>query len=235
MRHLLAPLAALLLAACAAITPASPQPAAALLLGEQHDAAEHPRLHAQVIGELADRQQLAAVVIEMAPRGHGTGGLPADAGEGAVREALAWNEAGWPWAAYGPAVMAAVRAGVPVLGANLDAAEMREAMADAKLDHLLPPAALQEQRAAIRSGHCSLLPENRLPAMVRVQVARDRAMAAAVTRSLVRGKTVVLLAGAGHVDPRLGVPRHLAPTLKVEAIVLPPVATGKDDCAQLRP
>ena len=41
---------------------------------------------------------------------------------------LAWDDAGWPWAAYGPAVMAAVRAGVPVLGANRPRSRMREDM-----------------------------------------------------------------------------------------------------------
>ena len=41
------------------------------------------------------------------------------------------------------------------------------------------------------------------------QIARDRAMAQTLQQAARPGKTVVLLAGSGHVDPRLGVPRHL--------------------------
>jgi uncharacterized iron-regulated protein len=170
----------------------------------------------------------------MAQSPRSTAGLPVAAGEAQVREALGWSQEGWSWAAYGPAVMAAVRAGVPVVGANLDAAQMRAAMADARLDALLPQEALRGQQQAIRAGHCDTLPEQQIGPMARVQIARDRAMAEAVARAAVPGKTVVLLAGAGHVDPKLGVPVHLGSRLRTEAVVLPGVATGKDYCGELR-
>lgn len=234
MHRLLAVLAACLLAACAAPAPGVREPVPALLLGEQHDAAEHHVLQRQVVEELADRQLLAAVVLEMAQRGRATAGLPPSASDAQVREALGWSEEAWPWASYGPAVMAAVRAGVPVMGTNLDMPQMREAMGDARLDALLPPQALRGQQQAIRAGHCDMIPEGHIGAMARVQIARDRAMADAVARAAVPGKTVVLLAGAGHVDPALGVPLHLGTRLRSEAVVLPPIATGKDYCADLR-
>ncbi|MCW5652104.1 MAG: ChaN family lipoprotein [Ramlibacter sp.] len=209
-------------------------PVDAVLLGEQHDATSHQRMHRRVIEALARRGVLAAVVVEMAEQGHTTAGLPRDAGEAAVRTALQWDDRAWPWAAYGPAVMAAVRAGVPVLGGNLPRSRMREAMADTTLDRQLPGPALKAQQQAIRLGHCGALPESQIGPMTRVQVGRDQAMARTVAGALQPGQTVLLLAGAGHVAPDLGVPRHLPAALRVAPVVLPPVATGKDYCRDFR-
>jgi uncharacterized iron-regulated protein len=226
--------AAVVLAGCAALDPAdSPLVVPALLLGEQHDAPEHQQLHRQVIEALADRQVLAAVVVEMAERGRTTATLGAGASEEQVKTALSWKS--WPWEAYGPVVMAAVRAGVPVLGANITRDEMRAAMRDDALEALIPPQSLRTQHEAIRQGHCGLLPEQQVAPMARIQIARDRAMAQAVSSATQRGKTVVLVAGARHVDAD-GVPRHLPRSLQSQAhaVVLPGVDTGKDYCEELR-
>ena len=56
-------------------------PADVLLLGEQHDAPDHQRLQREAVAWLASRSQLAALVMEMAERGHSTQGLPRDASE----------------------------------------------------------------------------------------------------------------------------------------------------------
>ena len=186
-RRLCAVALALSLVACTFI-PAVPQysdasraerlrqllPADIILLGEQHDAADHQQVHRIVVEALAARNSLAALALEMASQGHSTAGLAGNATEDAVRQALQWNNEGWPWSAYGPAVMAAVRAGVPVMGANLPAAQLRNAMADT------------------------------------------------LAKAVRTGKTVVLLAGGGHVDRSLGVPLHLAPGLKVKAVLIRP-------------
>lgn len=245
--HLLAAGAlALLVSACA--SPGGPQatdwPASVdvttpasdvLLLGELHDDPRHQRWHREAVAMLASRGRLAALALEMAERGGTTAGLPADAGEEAVRQALRWDDAAWPWAAYGPAVMAAVRAGVPVLGANLPRAQMRPAMADASLDQRLPAAELERQRQAVRDGHCGLLPAAQVAPMTRVQVARDAAMAEVLRHAARPGQTVVLLAGSGHVDPQVGVPRHLPPSLTVRPLAWPaPAGPAKDYCAQLQ-
>lgn len=229
-------LACLLLAGCAPITstlpPAQPD---VVLLGEQHDAASHPGLQRDWIERLARGGTLAALALEMAERGTTTAGLPASATDEQVRQALRWTaDNGWPWERYGPAVMAAVRAGVPVLGANLPRAEMRQAMADPALDGMLPPAALEAQQQAIRRGHCDLLPESQIRPMTRVQVARDRAMAQTLAERTAAGRTVLLIAGSGHVEPALGVPQHLRRELRVQALVLPPEETGQDYCAEFR-
>ncbi len=232
MPRLLRPLAALLallLSACA-LPPldaerqarlASLLPADALLLGEQHDAPEHQQLQRQVVQWLADRGQLAAVVLEMAEAGHGTAGLPPDARARQVRAALALDDARWPWRTYGPVIMAAVAAGAPVLGANLSLAQMREAMRQSALDDRLPAELLAVQRQRIRDSHCGLLPEPRIDPMTRVQIARDIAMADAVARAAQQaapGRVVLLITGNGHVHRALGVPRFLPADLKAKVL-----------------
>ncbi|HSW19577.1 MAG TPA: ChaN family lipoprotein [Ramlibacter sp.] len=205
-----------------------------LLLGEQHDAARHQRWHFEAVRTLAARGRLAALALEMAEEGRSTAGLPANADEAAVRAALGWNEKAWPWAPYAPPVMAAVRAGVPVLGANLPRARMRAAMADVTLDALLPPEALARQQGAVRNGHCGLLPESQIAPMTRIQLARDRAMAQTLAAAARPGASVVLLAGSGHVDEAVGVPRHLPGGLSAKALSWPAEPANKDYCADLR-
>ena len=247
-----------LLQACAAHSPnisdrvGSWLPADAILLGEQHDAAEHQRLQRGVVLELARRGQLAALVIEMAEQTRSTAGLARDAGEAEVRLMLRWDEAGWPWQAYGPVVMAAVQAGVPVLGANLERSAMRQAMSNELLDSHLPAEQLARQRENIRAGHCQLLPESQIAPMTRIQLARDAAMASTVAGAAQTGKTVLLVAGGGHVTRTLGVPTHLPATLgsvvvlaaagpanaaarsEVDAVWETPSVPSKDHCAALQ-
>ncbi len=225
-------LAAIVASGCITVPPGTAErinalPAAdVILLGEQHDAPEHQRIHHDVVQALAAQGRLAAVAIEMAEQGTSTADLRRTGDEELVRSTLRWNEAAWPWRAYGPAIMAAVRAGVPVAGANLPRSAMRAAMADTGLDGKLPAPALKAQKEAIRLGHCGLLPETQIGAMTRIQVARDIAMAQTVDAALVPGKTVVLIAGSAHVDRALGVPQHLQAGVKAHAVRLVAAAPG---------
>lgn len=206
----------------------------AVLLGEQHDAPAQPRVQQQWVETLTGRGALAALALEMADRGNSTAGLPRSASEAQVREALHWNAVAWPWTRYAPAVMAAVRGGVPVLGANLPQQQQRLAMQDRRFDGLLRGPALKAQQQAIRRGHCDLLPEQQVTPMTRVQIARDEAMARTIASAAAPGKTVLLIAGAGHVQPDLGVPQHLPPAITVRPVVLAPEETGKDYCEEFR-
>ena len=56
--------------------------------------------------------------------------------------------------------------------------------------------------------------------MTRIQIARDRAMAQTIGRVALAGRTVVLLAGHGHVVRSLGVPQHLPASLTVSSVQL---------------
>ena len=200
-------------------------PADVLLLGEQHDASAHQAAAQQVVAALAGRGQLAALALEMADSGHSTAGLPANASEDQTRSQLNWNNEAWPLAAYGPAVMAAVRAGVPVLGANLPRGDMRASMADTQLDQRLPAPALKAQQQLIRQGHCDLLPDSQINPMTRIQIARDRRMADTLAKAVQPGKVVVLISGSVHADKQLGVPQHLPARLQVKSVRL--LAGGK--------
>ena len=208
---------------------------ALLLLGEQHDEPSHHRLELEMVSALAGRGVLAALAIEMADSPASTAGLAPRAGEDEVRRALRWDAQGWRWADYGPAVMAAVAAGVPVVGANLERTRLRAAMDDASLDGQLPGPAIKAQQQAIREGHCGLLPESQIGPMTRMQIARDRGMAATLAALVVPGKTVLLLAGAGHVDPKVGVPQHLPKDLASKSVLLPmALAPKRDYCEDMR-
>lgn len=195
-------------------------PADVLLLGEQHDAAAHHQWERQVVEILAVQNRLSALLLEMVDQGHDTRGLPRNAKEAQVKQALQWNDAGWPWNDYAPAIMAAVEAGVPVLGANLPSERQRPAMRDLSLDMRLLQPALERQRAAIRDSHCGLLDEAQVAPMTRIQIARDLAMAQAVMKApRPPGRTVLLLAGAGHVLRPVGIPAHLPDELNTRVLV----------------
>ena len=244
---------AMALAGCAATRPVADVaarvqallPLDALLLGEQHDAPDHQRIHREVIETLAARGALGGVVLEMAMQGNSTASLvnngdqrvagrEAGASEAAVRATLKWDEQAWPWATYAPAIMAAVRAGVPVMGANMPRAKMGAAMQQPDLDQRLNGPALKAQQQLIRLGHCNLLPESQISPMTRIQIARDVGMANAIIEAHANtSKTVVLLAGSGHVDRTLGVPQHLPPGLKVKSVLL--VAGGESDAGSKAP
>ena len=195
-------------------------PTEVLLLGEQHDAAEHQQIEQQVIALLASRGTLTAVALEMADAGVSTAKLKPSSTEQQVKSALKWDDKGWPWAAYGPAVMTAVRAGVPVLGTNLPRSKMPASMADGQLDGRLPGPALKAQQQLIRLGHCNLLPESQITPMTRIQVAKDISMATTLAQAVLPGKVVVLLSGSGHADRNLGVPQHLAAGISHKSILL---------------
>jgi uncharacterized iron-regulated protein len=251
---------AAIVAGCAllpsATTPDAPSrvlrllPADVLMLGEQHDAPEHHVIERDTVQALATDGRLAALAIEMAEEGQSTTYLKPDATQAQVQTALSWNDKAWPWTDYGPAIMAAVSAGVPVVGANLPRERMKDAMADVSLDAQLGDAQRAQQQQAVRDGHCGLLPEAQIVPMTRIQIARDRAMAQAALKARVPGKTVLLITGAGHATKTLGVAQHLPTDVRVKSIRLvageadqapgydalwrTPALPPKDYCATLR-
>jgi uncharacterized iron-regulated protein len=216
-------------------------PTPLLLLGEVHDAPEHQQLQVQAIRALAEQGALKALVVEMAEQGQNTTGLPTNASPDQVRQQLGWDESpgtsGWPWAVYGPVMMEAVRAGVPVLGGNLPRNQLRAAMSDAKLDNALDAASLSAVQQLVRTGHCDLLPESQIAPMARIQIARDRSMAQTAESALQPGGTVLLIAGNEHVRKDLGIPRHLLSTTTPRVLqALPAPADGANSAtAQTAP
>lgn len=231
-----------------------------IALGEQHDQIAHHQWEAQTVKLLAAQQRLSALVIEMAPAGGSTAGLPKTATDEEAQQALLWQSGGagggWPWKDYGPMVMNAVRAGVPVLGGNLPRAQMKQNMGEARYDSHLPAAGWQLQLDAIKEGHCGLLPESQFEPMARIQLARDESMAkvtaAAVQQQSQPGQAVMLVAGRGHVRSDIGVPTWLpenlkqkvaiaqsdkaqsAINMKADKLLTLPGSPSEDQCAKLR-
>lgn len=180
-----------------------------LLLGEQHDAPEHQQWERDTIHALTQRQQLTAVVLEMAEHGTSTHNLPITASEENVRNALHWNDAGWPWKTYGPVVMTAVTHGVPVYGGNLPRTEMPSVMKQPDWDSHLSIDNWRQQQEAIRVGHCNLLPQTQIAPMARIQLAKDARLAQTAIALVQPEKTVVIIAGRGHVLRNIGIPTWL--------------------------
>jgi uncharacterized iron-regulated protein len=84
------------------------------------------------------------------------------------------------------------------------------------------------------------MPPAQIAPMARIQIARDRAMADTVSQAVQSAgagqpaRTVVLVAGHAHVDTELGVPQHLPPGVRAQAITWPKAPPARDYCADLR-
>ena len=221
-----------LLAACSVWSPAqtdaglvdSMAAADIVLIGEVHDNVAQHRLRLQWLRALADRGPIAIVSehfdsdaqsrLDDARRTLDAGlSLPERARR--VAEAAGFRFDGWDWSLIGPVVELALERNLPLRAANLSS---REAYSIARgqahpLAESVPDGwTVEIERAmsvSIRTGHCDLLPESMIPAMVRAQRARDAQMAAVVLAARAEGLKPVLLAGNGHVRRDLGVPVHL--------------------------
>jgi len=221
-----------------------------VVLGETHDNPDHHALQAWAVRSLVAAGGRPQVAFEMIDRDR-----QADLDEAAsdldrLGEALAWNERGWPdWGLYRPIAEAALAAGGTLSAANLPAdvtrqiarrAEPAELAARLGLDTPLPDATAAALADEIRSSHCNMMPESAIPAMVRVQRARDAEMAETVATLAQRPGPgpVVLIAGAGHARTDRGVPdrlRQIAPGLTVFSLGLLETETGKTDPAAENP
>ena len=189
-----------------------------LLLGEQHDAPAHHEVQAELVNAFIHQGRLRALLLEMVDSPHHTEGLKPSASETQVQDRLAWSMQSWPWADYSEAIMAAVRAGIPVRGANLRRAEMGSAMMDKSLDEAVSAVTLKALQEAVKTGHCNLLPESQLAPMARIQIAKDRRMAETIAAQAREGQTVVVLCGSAHAHKQHGIPAHLPRELAARAI-----------------
>ncbi|MGE8370551.1 MAG: ChaN family lipoprotein [Pseudomonas putida] len=182
-----------------------------VLVGEKHDNPDHHALQLWLLRALQGQRVQGSLLLEMLqpeqqPLVDKVQGqpLPAD-----LPKALAWQE-GWDWQLYGPIVREALQQRVPLLAANLSPGEARQAyrqpasLTGERSNAPAVKAALLEQ---VRAGHCGMLPESQLPAMLAVQQQRDRRMA---ERLLSAPQPALLFAGAYHVRKDLGIPLHLA-------------------------
>lgn len=181
-----------------------------LIIGEQHDNADHHAAQLWLLQALGEQRQQGSLLLEMLtpeqqPKVATARQMPASAD---VAKALDWQD-GWDWTLYGPIVRFALSQPYPLLAANLDNIEIRAvyreppALSGARSNAASVQNTLLEQ---INDSHCGLLPESQMPAMLAVQQQRDRRMA---ERLLAAPTPSILLAGAWHARKDAGVPLHV--------------------------
>lgn len=229
---------------------------AQLIIGEQHDNADHHAVELWLLQALGERRPQGSLLLEMltpdqqpkVDQVRHAVSPPAD-----LPGALAWQD-GWDWNLYGPIVRFALSQPYPLLAANLDNKQIR--------DFYRQPPILQGPRSKaapvkstlleqISDSHCGLLPESQMPAMLAVQQQRDRRMA---ERLISAPAPSLLLAGAWHARKDVGVPLHVvdlggtqAPTVLLLAeqgsevtaamadyVWYTPATAPQDYCAQMR-
>lgn len=192
-----------------------------VLLGEQHDNADHHRLQARMLTALAQRGRTPVVVLEMVDRGRQTDLDATSQDTEALPRVLEWDKSGWPpFAQYKPIFEAAIAGHLPLVAGNLSRPEAKAivrggvATASPETQALVASAAqlTPDQHASLdeelRASHCGHLPETMVEGMAAAQVARDASLADAMVKAGDRG--AALIAGAGHTRTDRGVPLQLA-------------------------
>lgn len=181
-----------------------------LIIGEQHDNADHHAAQLWLLQALGEQRQQGSLLLEMLTPDQQPKVAAARqmAESAAVAKALDWQD-GWDWALYGPIVRFALSQPYPLLAANLDDNEIRAVyhQAPALSGARSNAASVQDKLLRqISDSHCGLLPESQMPAMLAVQQQRDRRMA---ERLLAAPTPSILLAGAWHARKDAGVPLHV--------------------------
>ncbi len=215
-----------------------------VLLGEAHDNPDHHALQAWVVENLMGETSKPVVAFEMIDSSQKEAlraALQAAPGDASgLEQALGWERSGWPaWSMYRPIFNAAVRAGAPILPANLSRLEVQGVAKGVPPSTLIgtmedpkDPAVIAVMRKEIQDGHCGMLPETALPGMVRVQWVRDMVMTEALMEGVKQTGAAVLIAGAGHARTDWGVPGHLAraaPGKVVFSVAFVEIEIGEED------
>jgi uncharacterized iron-regulated protein len=185
-----------------------------ILLGEQHDNADHHRVRGELLADLASRSTLA-VVAEHLERGHtfsANGDLQTDLTQ------AGFDPKGWRWPLHETLFAPIAAAKITLLGGNIPRETARSAVrqgSDAlppELAQLIKTARLSATAQAaldddLLQSHCGQLPSSMLEGLRLAQRARDAAMFDAMRNSM--GKPAVLVAGNGHVRLDYGVPNMI--------------------------
>jgi uncharacterized iron-regulated protein len=226
-----------------------------LLLGEVHDNPDHHLLQARFVRAVTATGRRPSIAFEMLDETQ-QGAIDAiPKGEqhnpDAIRDAVRWDESGWPrFALYRPVFEAALDAALPVIAANLPRARIREASRGG-LESLpagirgrierqgpLSASVRADMRAEMAESHCGELPDSMLDPLILGQRARDAQLADAISRGATADGSI-LITGSGHARLDRGVASYLAPEElakgTVVAIALQEVSSEKPEAEQYHP
>ncbi|WP_162299663.1 ChaN family lipoprotein [Marinospirillum perlucidum] len=204
-----------------------------LLIGEQHDHPDHQRLAAAWLEMLATQERLGYLALEMLYQDQQPL-LDEFSGQASVTaEDLDWPDPGWPWEDYGPLVQLGLGKAEGVLATDLTTAEKRQVYREGASRSALTVEQAQALDELIDEGHCGQLPQEQLPRMRQVQLARDQAMAEVLAGAEASAGVHIFLAGSVHVRADLGVPRWLPESLPRVSVGLQQVGEAEEPQAYL--
>ncbi|HEX9243012.1 MAG TPA: ChaN family lipoprotein [Anaeromyxobacter sp.] len=208
-----------------------------VVLGEVHDNPDHHLLQARLLRAVLAAGRRPALAFEMLTSDvqpaidESLTRAPQDVD--ALGRAVKWSESRWPdFRLYQPIFAAGLEAGLPVVAANLQRAQVKEIMTkgrdalDPELaarlarDEPVPVGIEKALRQEMNEAHCGELPESMLAPLVVAQRARDARMSERMATAG-RERGAVLIAGKGHARDDRGVPAALvkdAPGRKVVAV-----------------
>lgn len=219
-----------------------------VLLGEQHDNADHHLLQASLVRALTENGRHPALAFEMLgveQQPLVDEALAREPGNpDAIAQAVDWANSGWPdWALYRPIFAAGLERGLPIVAANFPRAQGKalamqglsalspEAVTRLGLDTPLPEEVARAMRAELFESHCGYMPQEHMEPMMHVQRARDAQMAERLLASD-KGDGALLITGFGHARTDRGVPARLAalsPGAKVRSVAFLEVSAGKHE------
>ena len=248
-----------------------------ILIGEKHDNPDHQQLELFLLEALNEQtekdSETFSVVFEMLDSSQqkyvdsvakvlaSNEDLALSAEK--IKADLQWPEHGWIWDDYADVIGWVLNSRVTLYAGNIDSSQMNSVYQngiDAEFDSAK---ALREELRQplldqVYEGHCKLMEKESLSPMVDVQLAKDAAMAKALTEA--DTDKSILIAGTGHTRIDSAVPSHLRlnssgsvlsvalvevdPGLpsatdyemsdRFDVLIFTPVANQRDYCAELK-
>jgi len=188
-----------------------------ILIGEKHDNPDHHRIEQMLVTRLLAGQQ-RSLVLEMLssdqpdqperfrPEPHSD--------DQQLKNLVAWESKSWPWDHYAPLIRQAGNHNTTVVPGNISKQMMMQVYRNGLATqqsrrlasgHQIPNTIVEKLRQQVFEEHCEMIPATQTQPMAEIQLARDAAMAFAMTVS----EPSILIAGAYHVLRNQGTPMHL--------------------------
>ncbi len=201
-----------------------------VIVGEKHDNLYHHQIEQWLAQEMTAIRPQGAVLLEMLNPDQQQKvdqvkqSLQSDpyVRDEKIQAALSWQQ-GWPWAQYGELTKALLKAPYPLLTANLDRSEIKQAYANPpaiKGIYSTQPLVQSLISQTIDSSHGGQLSADQINKMTVIQQMRDRRMAESILKA---PQPALLFAGGYHATRAIGVPLHiqdLSPDTSVAVLIL---------------